>query len=271
MFCAFGCIGNKVLINSTYHPTELCADITRAQIEQLRGTILPKLFMGKFINIPKVPLSHIKVKYDSFESFTGTHETENIAVWGANAMKYLSESLEPRVALEVGLIIKERDRGGRLDISLYNTSKQYLFVAETKISFKKMMSESRYETQMQGYETELKKECSTTIKRAKFLLIGDNESDLLPPGNQYCTGGNLSKGFYDVCKKNHFFFISANAMLALGIMKMFVSSDFYTLENLYPIMTNTKYIGLLSSGVVFADGTIHPFSDIPELERTNIK
>lgn len=263
MFCVFGCVGNRILISKTYHPEELCVDISREQIAELREYFIPRLFKGSFIKLPKVPMSQIKVQYKSFEAFTGIHETENIAVWGANAMKYLSSSMEPRVSLEVGLIIQERDRGGRLDISLYNTKDEYLFVAETKISFSSMMSEGRYETQMMGYETELQKTCPSNLRRAKFLLIGENESDLLPFGHPNCTGGSYSKLFYDVCKEHGFFFMSANAMLALGIMKMFVSTDAYSLENLYPIMTNREYIGLLSSGVVFKDGSIHPFEDIP--------
>ena len=258
MFCAFGCIGNRVLLNSNYHPEELCVDITSTQLNELRTIIFPKLFKGDFIKLPKVPFSQIKVQYKSFESFTAIHETENIAVWGANAMKFLSSSLEPRVSLEVGLIIQQRDRGGRLDISLYNTRDGYLFVAETKISFADMMTDGRYETQMLGYETELSKNCPDSLRRVKFLLIGDKESDLLPPSHPMCTGGNQSGLFYNVCKEHKFFFMSANAMLALGLMKMYVSTESYSLESLYPIMTNDNFIGLLSSGVVCKDGTIIP-------------
>lgn len=263
MFCAFGCIGNRILISKEIHPKELCVDITGKQLEELRAEFLPKLFQGNFIRVPKVPMSQFKVKYKSFEEFTATHETENIAVWGANAMKHLSSSLEPRVSLEVGLIIQERDRGGRLDISLMNTRDGYLFVAETKVSFASMMGEGRYETQMLGYETELERACPDNLKRAKFLLIGDKESDLLPPGHPNNTGGNASKLFYDVCREHGLFFMSANAMLALGLMKLFVSNETYSLENLYSIMTNNNYLGILSSGVIYKDYTIHPFKDIP--------
>ena len=55
--------------------------------------------------------SSIKVRYKNFESFTAVDETKNIAVWAANAMKYLSTSLEPRLSLEVGVNISTRDRG----------------------------------------------------------------------------------------------------------------------------------------------------------------
>lgn len=263
MFCVFGCIGNRILISKNIHPIEFCVDITRDQIDELKNEFLPKLFKGSFINIPKVPLSHLKVKYPSFESFTTTKETENIAVWGANAMRYLSTSLEPRISLEVGLIIQDRDRGGRLDISLFNSKDNYLFVAETKVSFNSMMSEGRYETQMIAYEAELERTCPSEIKRAKFLLIGDKESDLLPPTHPDCTGGKQSMLFYDVCRKQKFFFISANALLALGLMKLYVSMQTYSLENLYKIMIDHNYIGLLSSGVVKTSGEIISFDAIP--------
>lgn len=258
MFCVFGCIGNRILITKDIHPIQMCIDITSTQIKELKDSFLPRLFQGKFINIPQVPLSQIRAKYKSFEDFTSVEETKNIAVWGANAMKYLSSSLEPRVSLEVGVVISERDRGGRLDISLLNTIDNYLFVAETKISFKAMMDEQRYESQMLAYETELNNTCPDNLKRCKFLLIGGVESDLLPFSNSDCTSGNSAKLFYDVLIQRQLFFISANAMLALGLMKMFVSQEKYSLESLFNIITNSEYVGILSSGIVRKDGSIIP-------------
>jgi hypothetical protein len=258
MFCVFGCIGNRILINKNIHPTEMCVDVTSSQIEELKNVFLPSLFQGKFINIPQVPFSQIRVKYKNFEDFTSVDETKNIAVWGANAMKYLSSSLEPRVSLEVGVVISERDRGGRLDISLYNLKDSFLFVAETKVSFKAMMDEHRYESQMMAYETELNNKCPKDIKRCKFLLIGGCESDLLPFNNPNCTSANSAKLFYDVINQRGLFFISANAMLALGLMKMFVSQQKYSLESLYEIITSSEYAGILSSGLVKRDGSIIP-------------
>ena len=259
MFCAFGCIGNRVLITKEIHPVEMCVDITSSQIKELRDAFLPKLFHGEFIDIPPVPFSQIRAKYKTFEEFTAVDETQNIAVWGANAMKYLSTSLEPRISLEVGVDISARDRGGRLDISMLNTRDGYLFVAETKVGFKAMMDEQRYEAQMLAYETELQRTCPTDLKRCKFLLIGDVESDLLPFENKNCTGGNAARLFYDVLRADNLFFMSANAMLAMGLMKMFVSQERYSLESLYSFIASGQYVGLLSSGLVRRDGTIVPF------------
>lgn len=266
MFCAFGCIGNKVLINSNLHPTDMCAEITRETVNKMREELFPKLFNGEFISLPPVSTSHIRVKYKSFEEFTSTNETKHIAVWGANAMKFLSTSLEPRVALEVGVDIQNRDRAGRLDISLLNTNDNYLFVAETKVSFEAMMAESRYEAQLLGYESVLEKSCNESIRRCKFLLIGGKESDLLPSNNLSSTGGIKSDLFYDVLRERGFFFISANALLVLGLMKMYVSNSIYNLENFYQLITNPEFVGLLSAGVVHRNGAIIPLSKLDFLE-----
>ena len=212
--------------------------------------------------MPPVSTSHIRVKYKSFEEFTSTNETKHIAVWGANAMKFLSSSLEPRVALEVGVDIQNRDRAGRLDISLLNTIDKYLFVAETKVSFEAMMAEARYEAQLLGYESVIETSCDESIKRCKFLLIGGKESDLLPSSNPSSTGGVKSDLFYDVLRERGFFFISANALLAMGLMKMYVSNAIYNLENLYKLISNAEFVGLLSAGAVKKDGTIIPLSEL---------
>lgn len=259
MFCVFGCIGNKILISKQYHPLEFCYDITQEELDNLSIEI-SKLFKGEFIHLPKVPLSQLRVKYKSFEDFTSVKETENIAVWTANALKYLSSSMEPRVALEVGVQITQRDRGGRLDVTLLNVKDKYLFIAETKVDFAHMMGEGRYESQMVAYETELR-QVSDKIKRAKFLVIGGKESDLLPPNINGSTAGPKGKLFYEVLRKHNLFFFSANALLTLGLMKLYVSIKKYSLENLYKIMVDNGYVGLLSSGVITKDEKLIPLDN----------
>lgn len=259
MFCAFGCVGNRVLINSKIHPKAFCYDISKSEFEELKNVFNESIFTGEFVKLPSVPLSHLRVKYKRFEDFTSVDETANIAVWTANAMKYLSTSLEPRVALEVGVKIKKRDRPGRLDVSLLNLKDNYLFVAETKVSFDKMMSEGRYESQMIAYETELESMKDFSIKKAKFLVIGGNESDLLPEANEKCTSKSRAGLFYRVLNENNLFFFSANALLALGIKKMFGSIEKYSLESLYDIINSKEYVGLLSCGLIKANGEIENF------------
>lgn len=259
LFCVFGCLGNKILISKKYHPLNFCYDIKQEELDGMYVEV-SKLFRGDFIQLPKVPLSQLSVKYKSFEHFTSVKETENIAVWTANALKFLSSSMEPRVALEVGLQITERDRGGRLDVSLLNVKDNYLFVAETKVDFEHMMAESRYESQMVAYETELSK-VPVYIKRAKFLVIGGKESDLLPSTLNGSTAGPKGKLFYDVLRKRELFFFSANALLALGLMKLYVSIKSYSLENLYKIMVDKRYVGILSSGVLTKEENLIPLDE----------
>ncbi len=260
LFCVFGCIGNKILISKKYHPLEFCYDITQDDLEGLSVEV-SRLFKGEFIRLPKVPLSQLSVKYKSFEDFTSVKETENIAVWTANAMKFLSSSMEPRVALEVGLQIIQRDRGGRLDVTLLNTKDKFLFVAETKVDFAHMMREGRYESQMVAYETELR-QVPDNIKRAKFLVIGGKESDLLPCSITGSTAGPKGKLFYEVLRKHGLFFFSANALLALGLMKLYVSIKSYSLEYLYKIMVDKNYVGILSSGVITIEEKLIPLSQV---------
>jgi len=254
MFCVFGCVGNRILLSNRLHPKKFCYDITSEELSELEKTA-HRLFKGTFIQLPKVPISQLSVKYKSFESFTAVDETKNIAVWTANAMKFLSKSLEPRLSLEVGLRIYQRDRGGRLDVSLLNTRDKFLFVAETKVDFNHMMAEGRYESQMIAYETELE-QVDNGFKRAKFLVIGGHEHDLLPSSVKGSTSGPRANLFYSVLRKHNLFFFSANALLALGLQKLYISINDYSLESLCPIINSNKFVGLLSSGVVTKEGEI---------------
>lgn len=254
MFCVFGCVGNRILLSNKFHPSRFCYDISAEELSELEMAS-SSIFKGTFIKLPKVPVGLLSVKYKCFEAFTAVDETKNIAVWTANAMKFLSTSLEPRLSLEVGLRIDQRDRGGRLDVSLLNIRDNYLFVAETKVDFNHMMAEGRYESQMVAYETELE-QVKDRIKRAKFLVIGGRECDLLPSSAQGSTSGPRADLFYSVLRKHKLFFFSANALLALGLQKLYVSNSDYSLESLFPIINNNEYVGLLSSGVVTREGQI---------------
>jgi hypothetical protein len=259
MFCIMGCIGNRILISDSIHPQTFCYNIDSKEYANLKDRFTSVLLNGKFVSLPAVKFSHLKPKYKRFEDFTGVNETRNIAVWTANAMKYLSTSLEPRISLEVGVQIEQRDRGGRLDVTMLNLKDGYLFVAETKVSFDKMMSEGRYESQMLAYETELKAVDEYQYNRAKFLVIGGRESDLLLNNQEYSTSGPRGALFYEVLRKHRLFFFSANALLALALKKMFVSIEKYSLESIFDKITNGKYVGMLSCGFIRTDGSIENY------------
>lgn len=250
MFCVFGCPGNKIEIKSDFSLKAMCSNFRIDYDDKLGTTVLDSLFNGSFIELPSIRLKQFKIKYQSFQEFTEKDETTNISVWGANMLKYLSKGESPVLGLEVGMMISSRDRGGRLDICLLNNN--LLFVAEAKVSFDKMMNENRYSSQLLAYEEELQYATKdTNISHFKFLLIGGPESDLLPQSHPNCTSkvGNRASMFYENIIGNKFYFISANALLALSLLKLF-KGDNYSLENVYTKIFSTNAIGLLSSGLI---------------------
>jgi len=252
MFCVFGCTGHRGLLSCDFKLKKLCYDLNQHEFSELKNNLLPKLFTGKFIELPKVETSNIKVKYQDFESFTSVDETENIAVWSANAMKYLSCSMEPKISLEVH-VKKTGARDGRLDVTMYNMRDRYLMVAETKTTFEDMMKDMRFESQLFAYNKELDNRCGSLIKHCTFLIIGGKESSLLPQTHPQCTSvtGNQAGQFYSILQNRGYFFISANAMLALGLKKMFDSMQKYSLENIFDKVISTgNYVGLLSCGAI---------------------
>ena len=87
-------------------------------------------------------------------------------------------------------------------------------------------------------------------------MIGGRECDLLPSSIQGSTSGPRADLFYSVLRKQELFFFSANALLALGLQKLYISINKYSLESLYPIINSKRFVGLLSSGVVTAEGEI---------------
>lgn len=250
MFCVFGCPDNRIEIHNDTKLIAKCSSFNLDYYNSLKDDY-KELFKGDLINMPKLKTTQFSVVFKDFNDFTSKNETTNISVWGANTLKYLASNSDNRISLEVGMIINTRDRGGRLDICLYDNNN--LYVAEAKVSFKKMITEGRYLSQMIAYEEELEKTIAETTKineYYKFLLIGGNEKDLLPFNHPKCSSkaGNLSFDFYNSCIEHNIKFISANALLALGKLKLhgFNINISMIINDLY----NKEYVGLLSCGFI---------------------
>lgn len=252
MFCVFACPGNYIEIDHNYLPFALCSNFKVDYKDKIPKNELDRYFKGTFINFPSLALSHMRVKYRDFQTFTEKNETKNISVWGANILKFLSVSKENSIGTEIKMTMSSRDRGARLDICLL--SKDHLIVAESKTDFVKMVVDGRYLNQMIGYEEEI----SLTLtklkwqkKYFKFLLIGGNESDLLPPNHPLCTSkiGDQSQMFYDNLLEHNLFFISATALLCLGILKLF-RGDKFSIETTFDRIQKIQGQGLLSCGIV---------------------
>ena len=117
-----------------------------------------------------------------------------------------------------------------------------------------MLDEGRYISQLLAYEEEIVstlKDILSDVTHYKFLLIDGAESDLLPQHHPACTSktGNLSDKFYQSVIDNHFFFISANALYSLGLLRLF-KGDSYSIEDLAGTIFAKDNIGLLSSGLI---------------------
>ena len=253
LFCVLNCPGNLISIKKDFALQEKCDEFNgKIEVEE---KIVKNFFNGEMVEIPYLHNLSTKSKYKTLENFTEVEETQNIAVWAASLIKYLSNDQQARLGLEIKMIIKSRDRGGRLDICLLTNDKS-LFAIETKVSFKKMMSENRYLSQMISYKEEIKKNLDdlhlTNIKDHTFLLIDGKETDLLYPNHKMCTAkiGNQAEIFYKNLIEHNLFFVSATALWALSLKKLLINRDKYSLENFFNKIIPNKHYGLVSAGII---------------------
>lgn len=264
MFCLFACPTNLIHLTDTNKLIASCSEFQGDVTSTQNANHIHNLLNGSFINLPRIIDFRKGLRYKCFEEFTAIRETHNISVWGGNALNFLSSNPDSRLGLEVGLEIKALARGGRMDICLL--SDNILFVAESKISLVDMLNENRFISQLIAYEGEIQnvRDCfDKSFQHHKFLLIGGSEFDLLPVNDAHRSllHGGYTETFYDLLYHHDFFFISANALLALGLKKLLIG-DQYSLENVSMQLFSPGNYGLVSSGLVRYDGAdfiVEPF------------
>ena len=212
-----------------------------------------QVFTGELIQIP-CPKTFLSQNYSSLRQFTETHETKHLSVWAAKLISSLASQEDPRLGLELNMLIQTRDRGGRLDICLLSNNN--LFTIESKVSFTKMMQENRFLSQMLAYKEEIANTISASdnqnIKPYTILLVDGRESDLLFSSHPKCTSrtGSQSDIFYKIAEDNKIFFISSTAIWALALKRIFSNDrNMYSLDNVLDKIYD-KSLGLLSGGVV---------------------
>ena len=243
--CAFSCPGGKINFMDGLTAVPSCSNFKGHATEDI------KKIHQLLIDFNQDSLSNANISYKSFEKYTGIKETTNISVWAGNAARYLFGD-GAKVGLEIPLTIVGRDRNGRLDICIL--AKETLIVMEAKIGLKKLLAEGRYEAQILAYDEELtalqlkKKHKLSSIK---LLLIGDNETDLLPHNHELCTSkvGNLSQVFYKSILKHRIQFISARGLLSLA-MSRFTDPNSLASEIFINAFNDVNTVGLLSNTLI---------------------
>lgn len=257
LFCVLNCPGNLISFKKDFTPEEGCSEFVESN-NKIDKNAVQNFFTNELVKIPYLHVLSSKKPYNTLDEFTEINETKNIAVWAASLIKYLSKDINCRLGLEIKMIIESRDRGGRLDICLLS-NENVLLAAETKISFAKMMQEGRYVSQMISYKEEINKNLQdltlSEIKNYEFLLIDGRESDLLFSTHKDCSTkvGNQSEIFYKNIVEHNLFFISATALWALSLKKLFIDKDKYSIENILGKMVQGKDYGLVSAGVITRD------------------
>jgi NAD-dependent dihydropyrimidine dehydrogenase PreA subunit len=252
--CIFNCPGNSI-------------DIVDSKLSSVCGSSLSNsvawksMLRSTFVDYSPKPLYSKNKIYKSFENFTSVKETDNISIWAANIFDYFCES-DGRVGLEIPLSIKGRDRDGRLDVCFFKND--FLLIVEAKVTLKKMMEEGRYLPQLISYQEELDLlgKSINNIKLNKLLLIGGDDTDLLPDSHPDCTSisGDLSKIFYKSIVSNNIRFITARGLLSLS-MRAISDMKFDLVHFLKEFFSDKEVVGVVADHVIFKDKSLKLISD----------
>jgi hypothetical protein len=126
---------------------------------------------------------------------------------------------ESEVALEVSIDIEDKPRAGRLDVCV--RSENGVFIFESKKTFKSMIIEDRVFDQFLDYRIELDaiaQSISSASKCHLFILIGGEETDVLPTSNPECTSFDResTRFLYNWLNSNNGKIITAQGLLWLA-------------------------------------------------------
>lgn len=209
-----------------------------------------RYFKGNLVSPIK---SHTSLKnpYSNIEKFTSTKETTHIQPWSAGILNCTS-SQSCRVGREINIPNTDYNRDGRLDIAAITDS--YLLAIEAKISLKDALIDERFIEQFDKYNKEIKD--IITEKGYKYnllLLIGDKETDLLPPSHIECSSniGDMSSRFYNILDTYGIKFISANALLGLSFNHLLSKDPIFAWDNFIPrIFEDENCVGIVSAGKI---------------------
>jgi hypothetical protein len=252
LFCVFGCPGHKFKVTDSLELLTECNDSIDSSDWGPFFNLNEKVFRGKLIRedeLQNASFFNPLGRYQSFEDFTGIDETKNISIWLANTLKFLLGQ-NSRVGLEIPISTKGTERDGRLDV--VGIDKNLFISCEAKISFADLIVDKRFIDQMNSYDVTIRNECKQRgIDFKQYLVIGGNESDLLPPGNPESSTFFEKDllNFYKQLKLHNITFISAKSLLMLGVRRLISPKDFDFQREISGLIKETD-LGLLTSGAV---------------------
>lgn len=237
--CLFCCMNNELLKSKFANHFDL----------NNLNNISNNLFSGNIIE-PLKAKNFLKNKFTSLTMFTKVNETDHIQPWAAGLLNS-SSHIPCRIGMEVNVSNESYLRDGRLDICAITNN--YLLVLESKISLEDALKDERFIEQFDKYIDEIESACNKhNINYNLLLLIGGNETDLLPEWHYQCSSkiGNASKRFYNIILEKNIKFISANALWGLAL-KNFLTPSTFNWDILIPsIFNDPNTYGLLTCGTI---------------------
>lgn len=243
LFCVFGNISliNKVFKNFTNE------DLNAKTENFLNGEIIRPLNAGNLLG------NH----YKNLEHFTSVAETKNIQPWVTGILQNTS-SKECRTSMEINVPNALFDRDGRIDVAAI--TQDFLLVLETKVSLEDALKDERFLLQFDKYLSEIKEACRIrSVPYELLLMIGNKETDLLPPDHPLCSGrvGGLTSRFYNLVDEYNIKFISATALWGLALTYITFGNRFSWDLIIPSIFKNANVCGLISAGKIVNNNGIY--------------
>jgi hypothetical protein len=101
-----------------------------------------------------------------------------------------------------------------------------------------------------------------------LLIIGGDESDLLPPSDPRCTSrsGNMSKRFFSLLLKYNIRFISSTALWGLALKQMTTRNVDYCWDSFIPdIFEDHSCFGLITAGKIVLEENVFKVDCVKEM------
>jgi ribosomal protein S20 len=148
------------------------------------------------------------------------------------------------------------------DINIYNILKQNLDTKYKNLNLVFIQIDKAVKIKVLHLNNAARKKSNLNIKLNKLLLIGGDDTDLLPDSHPDCTSfsGDLSKIFYKSIVSNNIRFITARGLLSLS-MRAISDMNFDLIHFLKEFFSDKEAVGVVADHVIFKDKSLKLISD----------